>query len=76
MENLLVFAQTLSKLLKPKINLLLDRTLYRAQIEHDFDRALSQVHEAYQNIPEEEIEADIALALSEVRAEYAMRESR
>ncbi len=68
--------QTLFAALKFKWNRFLNTTIYRAQIERDFTKALWEVRAAYTHIPEDEINADIELALAEVRAENAMRQSQ
>jgi hypothetical protein len=74
-DQLLSAVRRLPKTLKIKLYEILKAELDHDDIEKEFRRALYEVREAYKHIPESEINADIDLALEQVRAENATRRS-
>ncbi len=63
----------LPKSLKIKLYRSLDAELHRAEIEHEFKRALHDIWDTYKDVPEAEANSDIETALEQVRAESAAR---
>ena len=72
-DNLLAAILRLPREYKLRIWQPLDAELHRDEIERDFRRALYEVWNAYKDVPEEEVNADIERALGEVRAANAAR---
>ncbi len=72
-DQLLAAIHQLPKSLKIEVYQVLDAELHRAEIEREFERALHEIWNAYQAIPEEQVNADIEAALEQVRAENAAR---
>lgn len=63
----------LPRSLKLKLYQKPDAELNSKEIENEFHQALYEVWDTYKHIPEEELNADIDLALEQVRAETNTR---
>ncbi|MCG3142660.1 MAG: hypothetical protein HDKAJFGB_04188 [Anaerolineae bacterium] len=74
-DELWKMIRQMPRAIKVKLYQALDADLHGNDIENEFRQALEEVWAAYAHIPEDEINADIDLALEQVRAEYRARGS-
>lgn len=72
-DQLLAAVRRLPKALKFKLYEMLKQEFAQDDLDQEFRRALGEVREAYKHIPASEIEADVDLALEQIRAEKAPR---
>jgi hypothetical protein len=74
-EQLVAAVRHLPKALKFKLYEMLKSEFEQQDLDREFRRALNEVREAYKHVPESEIEADVDLALEQIRAENSARRS-
>ena len=72
-EQLVAAVRHLPKTLKFKLYELLKSEFEQEDLDQEFRRALNEVREAYKHVPASEVEADVDLALEQIRAEKAAR---